>query len=292
MTDIAPVTRRMLLRAQRNEITAHTVYRWLAARADDVASREVFAGLATDERRHYEMWRQRTGLDVRPDRLRVWGFLLGTRLLGATFGMRLLERGEARAQVDYATIQQEVPEAEAVMREEADHERVLLTLLDRAFLASLDTTVLGLPGALVALAGLLAGLVAARQDARLVALCGLVAGLATAAGLAASVFLARRAAGRAGAWRWALSAGLIHVAVAAILAGPFLVLGDHRAGLALALGAGALVVALLAGYLSVARGGRFWRRFAEMAGSGLAAVVVCSGIGLAVRAWPGLPPGG
>jgi VIT1/CCC1 family predicted Fe2+/Mn2+ transporter len=292
MADITPATRQMLLRAQRNEITAATVYARLAARTGNEANREVFARMAADERRHYEMWRARTGLDVRPDRVLVWGFFVCTRLLGVTFGIRLLERGEARAQVDYATILEEVPEACDVMQEEADHERVLFEMLDDAVLANVGSIVLGLNDALVELTGALAGLSFAFQDGRLVALSGLVTGIAASFSMAASEFLSQRAEGSSHAVRSALVTGVAYIVTVALLVAPYLLVADYRVALGATLVVAVLIVLGFTFYLSVARGYPFLRRFLEMAGISLGVAVLGFGIGVAVKHVLGVDLGG
>jgi ferredoxin-fold anticodon binding domain-containing protein len=53
---------------------------------------------------HYQQWKIYTGQEVEPNRLKVWFFTLISRLLGITFGVKLMELGEEQAQVNYAEI--------------------------------------------------------------------------------------------------------------------------------------------------------------------------------------------
>jgi VIT1/CCC1 family predicted Fe2+/Mn2+ transporter len=283
MPDVTPEVRRLLLRAQRNEITAHHAYRRLAAMARTERNREVLQRIADDELRHYDMWRGRSGLDVRPDWVMVWAFVIAVRTLGVTFGVKMLERGEARAQVDYEALAEHVPEAREVLAEEADHEKVLFDMLDDAVLANVGSIVLGLNDALVELTGALAGLSFAFQDARLVALSGLITGIAASFSMAASEFLSQRAEGAEGAGKSALYTGLAYIVTVALLVGPFLVLADYRVCLAVSLVLAVLVILVFTFYLSVARGFDFRRRFLEMAGISLGVAAISFGIGVVVK---------
>ena len=94
-------TEKMVLTAQRNEITEHLVYRRLARSVKDPGNAEILGRISGDELRHYGTWRSHTGKDVKPSRLKVWGYSLISRVFGVTFGIKLMERGEELAQVAY-----------------------------------------------------------------------------------------------------------------------------------------------------------------------------------------------
>lgn len=283
MADISPQTRRMLLKAQRNEVNAHHVYRRLARLTPHPQNREVLERIAADELRHAEMWQAHSGLVVRPDWLLVHGFVLLTRLLGITFGIKLLERAEARAQIDYQGLIAEVPEAREVLTDEADHEAVLFEMLDDAVLTSMGSIVLGLNDALVELTGALAGLSFAFQDARLVALSGLVTGIAASLSMASSEYLSQRAEESPTAVRSALITGLAYIITVALLVAPYLLFDDYRVCLAITLTVAVLIILLFTGYLAVARGVPFRRRFLEMAGLSLGVAALSFGIGVLVK---------
>jgi len=288
MPDMAPETRRELVRAQRAEITEYHVYRHLARRAGSERNREVFARIAADEKRHYDLWRSLTGLDVRPDWLLVAVYVACARLCGLTFGVKLMEKGEQKAQVDYRFLAGLLPEAAQVAEEERAHEIELLDLLDDAVLGNVGSIVLGLNDALVELTGALAGLTFAFQDTRLVALSGLVTGIAASLSMAASEFLSRRAEGAPRAGRSALYTGLAYVVTVILLILPYLVLADYRACLALALLVAILIILVFTLYLAVAKDLGFRRRFLEMAGISLGVAALSFAIGILVKRWLGV----
>ena len=66
--------RRVLLAAQRNELTEHRIYRMLAESVKGENNRKILKRISDDELRHYDFWKKHTGEDLSPDRLyeRAW----------------------------------------------------------------------------------------------------------------------------------------------------------------------------------------------------------------------------
>ena len=60
------------------------------------------------------MWKGYTGEDVKPSRLKILFFTFVSRVLGLTFGLKLMERGEEAAQINYDLISDTVPKAKEV----------------------------------------------------------------------------------------------------------------------------------------------------------------------------------
>jgi hypothetical protein len=185
-------TRQKLLGFQKNEITEHHIYLNLARAIKSSENSRILEEIAQDELRHYQTWRKHTQQDVKPDRLQVWKYTLIGRVLGFTFGVKLMERGEEGAQQSYAQLYGTIPEAESIVREENEHENALLELLDEELLRYTGSMVLGLNDALVELTGALAGLTFALQNTRLIALTGLITGIAATLSMAASEYLSTK----------------------------------------------------------------------------------------------------
>ncbi len=122
--------RQALLTAQKTEITEHHVYLNLAKRIKDDHNRQVVEEIGEDEKRHYEIWKVYTLKDVKPNKFRVWLYTTISRVLGLTFGLKLMELGEERAQKNYERISESIPAATQVMEDEKIHENKLLNMLD------------------------------------------------------------------------------------------------------------------------------------------------------------------
>lgn len=280
--------RDLLLVFQKNEITEHHIYQKLAQRIKSPENQRVLKKIADDELRHYRDWRTYTQRDVKPDRLRIWGYYLISRILGFTFGVKLMERGEESAQESYERLRATIPEADAILREENEHEDALLELLDEERLRYTGSIVLGLNDALVELTGALAGLTLALQNTKLIALTGLITGIAAALSMAASEYLATKSEEETGQAdkhpvRAATYTGIAYVGTVFVLILPYLILENFYLCLACTLAAAVLIIGLFNYYISVARDVPFKKRFLEMAGLSLGVAVLSFFIGFFIR---------
>jgi VIT1/CCC1 family predicted Fe2+/Mn2+ transporter len=274
---------------QRNEITEHEIYKRLAGAVKSPENARVLRNIAADELRHYREWRRHTGRDVRPVRWRVWFYYGVSRLLGLTFGIKLMERGEEGAQTQYARWRGVVADADAIVRDEHDHEEALIGMLDEERLRYMGSIVLGLNDALVELTGGLAGLTLALGATRLIALSGLVVGIAAALSMAASGYLSAKAEKTSKApLRAAFYTGAAYVFTVVALILPYLVLSNPYVCLACALGVAVLIIAAFNYYISVATGEPFRRQFVEMVCVSLGVAALSFGAGYVLRAFLGV----
>lgn len=278
--------RRKLVEAQESEITEHYVYRSLARREKDPHNRQTLERIAEDERRHYEFWGKHTGQAPKPRTAVVWKFSLLARLFGLTFAIKLMERGEQRAQRGYDEVTRAIPEAVAVLQDENAHERELLALIDEERLRYVGSVVLGLSDALVELTGALAGLTLALQKSRLIAAIGLITGVAAAMSMAASEYLSAKTdeTEAKSPAKSAVYTGGAYVMTVAILIAPFLALRNPLWALGLTITGALLIIWVFTYYVAVAKDLPFWRRFGEMAGLSLGVAAVSFAVGYVVRA--------
>lgn len=286
---ISDEARTQVLRFQRNEITEHHLYRRLAARQAQPENRRVLEQIADDELGHYNEWKTHTGEDVAPDWMKVWWFCLLSRLLGFTFAVKLMEKGEDSAAENYAGLPAEIRQAERIAKEEIDHEQALLAMLDEEKLRYVGSIVLGLNDALVELTGALAGLTFALQNTRLIALTGTITGLAAAMSMAASEYLSTKAEESSQSpLKAAVYTGVAYLVTVVLLVSPYLLLGSFRVALACTMTAAVLIIAFFNYYISVAKDLPFRRRFLEMAGLSLGVAGFSFLIGLVLRAFLGV----
>lgn len=273
-----------LLKFQRTEITEYHIYLKLADVAKSADNQKVFTEIANGERSHYQFWRGHTGQDVRPDRLKMWLYYLISRLLGVTFGVKLMERGEEAAQASYAGLQPAIPDVDRLVNAEKDHEIALIGMLDEPALRYTGSIVLGLNDALVELTGALAGLTLALQDARLIALTGTITGIAAALSMATSEYLSVKTEGGAkNPLRAALYTGATYIVTVVALILPYLLLGNLYLSLACTLLIALVIIAAFNYYISVAKDLSFKARFVEMAGLSLSVASISFLIGYLVR---------
>jgi VIT1/CCC1 family predicted Fe2+/Mn2+ transporter len=277
-------TQQTILAAQRNELTEHLIYQRLARATRDPHNREVLARIAEDELRHARFWRRYTQRDIAPNRLKAAWYVLLAKLLGLTFSIKLMERGEELAQVVYNRIAVFVPQAQAIVQDEDHHEAQLIDMLDEERLRYVGSMVLGLNDALVELTGTLAGLTLALQNTRLIGMAGLITGIAASLSMASSEYLSTKSEGSAqDPLKASLYTGVAYVFTVVLLILPYFLLSSYLAALGLTVAAAVLIILAFTFYTSVAKDLPFGKRFAEMASLSLVVATLSFGIGFLVR---------
>jgi VIT1/CCC1 family predicted Fe2+/Mn2+ transporter len=283
--EMDPALMARLVRAQRNEITEYHVYQRLAQREKDPRNREVLEQIARDERSHYEFWAERTGRRPGPRRWQVAKYVLMARLLGLTFAVKLMEKGEQSAEAEYADVARSIPQAAQIVRDEEHHEQELMAMIDEERLRYVGSVVLGLSDALVELTGALAGLTLALQKNRLIAMIAMITGIAAALSMAASEYLSTKAEqDHAKSPRKAATyTGIAYIFAVGALILPYLLLASPILAIGVAITAALLIILAFAFYISVARDVPLSRRFGEMAALSLGVAAISFGIGYLLR---------
>ena len=67
---------RLLRKLQRNEITEYHIYGHLAKIDRTGNNRELLEEIARDEHRHYTVIEKITGVEIKPDRIRIFYYVL------------------------------------------------------------------------------------------------------------------------------------------------------------------------------------------------------------------------
>ena len=281
----------MLIRTmQQTELTESCIYEKISSFAKGEENKKTLRRLSQEERAHYEIWKRYTGLDLKPQKLKVFWYTLMARVLGFTFAVKLMERGEEAAQDEYENLAAEVPESIAIREQEVEHEHALLEMLDEERLQYVGSMVLGLNDALVELTGSLAGFTFAMQNTRLIALSGLIIGISATFSMASSEFLAARSEGRDDALKSCTYTGVAYLFTVIALIAPYLIFPNSQYMLALVCML-AIVVLIIAGftyYTSVAQEEPFKSRFLEMAIISISVAVMSFFVGIAAKAFLGV----
>lgn len=286
---ISPETRKQLIVAQRNEITEYYIYKRLAKSMKDQENAKILDNIAEDELKHYNIWKEYTGREVNPSKVYIWRFYWIARIFGITFGVKLMEKGEEKAQVNYTEISKEISEAQQISREENDHETQLIGLLKEEKLEYIGSIVLGLNDALVEILGTLAGLTFALQNTKLVALAGIIAGISGAMSMSSSEYLSNKSEGKEeGAVKSAIFTGIAYLVAVIFLVAPYLILTSPFMALIVAVLDSILIVLFYSYYISVANDQPFKKRFMEMIIMSIVVGLVSFGLGYLVRIFFGI----
>jgi len=274
---------------QRVEITEYHIYKRLAKSIKDPENRKILDQIADDELRHYNDWKEYSQREIKPNMWDVWKYYLISRIFGFTFGIKLMERGEEKAQENYGQLKGKIPDIDKWIHEEEIHEQKLLAMLDEERLRYAGSVVLGLNDALVELTGALAGLTLALQNVKLIALSGLITGIAASLSMAASEYLATRSEETdKHPVRAAIYTGIAYIITVTLLVLPYLLIDNYIIDLIITLTIGVLIIAIFNYYISVAKDESFKKSFLEMAGLSLGVATFSFIIGYFIRQWLGV----
>ena len=269
---------------QKNEITEYHIYSKLAGQTRDPENQKVLNQIAADELKHYKIWSAYTNKEVSPSQWEINKYYWISKIFGLTFGLKLMEKGEEKAQINYALIATEVPEALAVAEDENKHEKELIELIQEEHLKYMGSIVLGLNDALVEILGTLAGLTFALQNTKLVALAGIITGIAGALSMSSSEYLSNKAEGKDDlAIKSAVFTGIAYVIAVVFLVAPYLIFTSVFIALLVALFDSILIVFLFTYYISVANDQPFRKRFTEMVVLSTVVGLISFGLGYVVR---------
>ncbi len=274
---------------QKEEINGHYTYAKLAGVVKDEHNAAVIKRISGEEMKHYEVWKSYTGANVKPNHFKVNLYYWIAKILGLTFGIRLMEQGEEKVQVIYRQLIDSIPEAAQILDDEEKHEDELMEMLDEESLRYAGSVVLGLNDALVELTGALAGLTFAFKDSRTIALAGLVTGISASFSMAASDYLSNKAdEDGKNPTRSAIYTGIAYLLTVMILIAPYLLVSNYIVSLVWTLVNAILVIAMFNYYISVARGYSFKTRFFEMAGISMGVALFSFLISNVISAWLGV----
>jgi VIT1/CCC1 family predicted Fe2+/Mn2+ transporter len=281
---ISPDLQQHLLSLQQDEITSHHIYMKLAEITPDEHNRETLRKIAGQEQRHYQTLKNYTQRDVEPDQRRLRVYFWIARLLGLTFGIKLMEKGEEQAQSLYSRVLQAIPDVGAILKDEEQHETELIDMIDEESLKYIGSVVLGLNDALVELTGALAGLTFAFQNTHVIALAGLITGISASMSMAASEYLSNQASedGQSPS-KSALYTGIAYVFTVAFLVFPYLIASNFMVCLAWTMINAIVIIAAFNYYISVARDQSFRHRFLQMTSISLGVALLSFLTGVVIR---------
>ncbi|OGB69990.1 MAG: rubrerythrin family protein [Caldithrix sp. RBG_13_44_9] len=268
---------------QRNEITEYHVYQALARRVGGKNS-EILQKIADDELRHYHGWKSYTNLEIKPNRFLVFLYLLLARILGLTFAIKMMEHGEVRAEQSYAIVESIIPEASQIIKEENEHENLLVEMIDEERINYIGSMVLGLNDALVELTGALAGFTLALQNTRLIGLAGLITGIAASLSMAASEYLSQKSEKEGkDPLRASFYTGIAYIVAVILLVMPYFLLTNYYTALGFTLIIAILIILAFAQFVSVVKGISFKKFFWEMVLISLGVATISFFVGWAAR---------
>ena len=189
------VSKKIMLSFQKDELTSYYIYSFFSKKVKDEKNSKILKQISEDERSHAHVWKQYTNEDVKPSYLKIIWFKILFFILGYTFVIKSLELHEFEGIQALDDLKKEIPEVKKIIKQEKEHEKQLIEMLDEERLNYVGAMVLGLNDALVELTGTIAGMTFVLMNTTLIAMAGIITGVSATLSMAASNYLAERADG-------------------------------------------------------------------------------------------------
>lgn len=283
---------KLVKKLQSDELTEKLIYMRIAEDTNNIEDKKTLKLIASEEQKHYDVWKRYTKCDVKPNRILVFWYTLLSKILGYTFAVKIMEIRQNKYINKSLKIllEKNIPESVIVFTEEDVHEQKLLGMIDEDRLQYVGSMVLGLNDALVEFTGCLAGWSFAMQSNKLISLAGLITGISATLSMASSEYLSAKNEGNKNAARSAIYTGVAYLITVVILILPYLLLPDnmYMMSLGVMLIAVILIIAAFNYYISIAKDLSFKEKFKEMSIVSLSVAGISFFIGLLVKRFLGI----
>ncbi len=255
-----------LLKFQREEITGHYIYKRIAdIKNVSLENKELLLKIAQDELSHYNILKKYTHKTVKPNILVVLFFVVMANIFGVIFSVKMMEKAEENAQLDYESLIGKIPEAKEILKEETTHENLLIGMLKEDRIDYIGSMVLGISDAIVELTGALAGISFALQNARLIGVVGVVTGISASLSMGSSEYLSQKADKNSNPYKAAVYTTLAYMLIVVMLVVPFFIFSNFYYALMLMFIDAAIVILIFSFFVSVVQDTPFKKSFLEMA---------------------------
>lgn len=263
------------------ELTDSIIYRRLAPLSPkkNEKIREIFQNLAEMEQKHSEFWKKYSDAsELKINRRELYLTLLIWKLLGASFGIKYLERHEKNSIRKYERLTGSIPlednaAFEVIVRDEAEQWKTFADQVQNSYVRYISFIILGLADALVEISGIHSGSLGFYNSTLLSGLAGIVAGGSASIAMASAAYAQAKQGFEGSASLSAAYTGVSYFISAILLATPYFVTKSMGYAIGGSLFIGVCIIALTSYYNSVISSGRFAREFAELAGVMFAATV-------------------
>jgi len=259
----------LLIQFQRNEITEHLFYDILSKRGKG-KNREVLEKISSDELKHYNIIKNFTNLEIKENKFFIYKNLILSYIFGLTFGIKLMENGESKAQKSYENLINNLDENEKeifknILLDENKHENELLSLIDEEKVNFIGSIVLGINDALIELTGALAGLTFTLKNSSLIFVVGFITGFAATLSMASSEYLSKKAEKDENAGKASIYTGITYILTVILLMFPYLIFKNYTVAFIITLIMAIIVILITSYFVSTVKELSFKNRFIEMA---------------------------
>ncbi len=216
----------------REEYFAYRVYSALARNPlIPKRYREIFEKSACEEYKHYLFWKKYSEkCTIRFTLFKSVLYTVLVLLFGVTFTLKLLERSEKKAVLEYSAVAERRRELsedlEMLIREELEHENRFVSSIRESRVKYLGSIALGISDALVELTGIYAGSLGAFANTIIAGLTGLLAGISASLSMTVASYIQAKSSHVEKPLTAALFTGLAYVTVTVLFSLPYFLLSS------------------------------------------------------------------
>jgi VIT1/CCC1 family predicted Fe2+/Mn2+ transporter len=280
----------------KDELTDYLVYKRLSTIKIErnVKLKKTLARLSGMERRHYLFWKDYCAeQEVKVSSFHVYMVIFLRYLLGVTFAVRYLERGEERVIRRYKEVAHLIPAKgkkafNRMLADEVEHEMDFAKQFESPHIRYISFIVLGLADALVEIAGIHAGSLGIYNSTELAGLAGIVAGAAASIAMASAAYAQAKTGFKGSAALSAVYTGISYFLTAVVLATPYFLTKVMVTALFTSLIFAIILIGFISFYGSVIANTVFKKDFIEITGIMLSATVALYLLGTAIRYFTGM----
>ena len=117
MKNISDNALKIISKMQQNELNESYIYRAISKFVKGDENKKTLLRLADEEEKHYNIWKHYTGKELKPNKFKIAKYKWMARILGFTFAVKLMEKGEEIAQKEYELLAEEVEESKKIQDE-------------------------------------------------------------------------------------------------------------------------------------------------------------------------------
>jgi len=277
-----------------DEYSDYVIYRTLATHEDNDLRRRILVSLSEKEYEHYKFWEQLTCHQPRaPSKLRILLILVLRRVLGLVFMAKLLERHERDVIRWYHELSLSLPPKDRetlfhIIKEEEEHERVLLGQIEGGAVRYLGFIALGLADAIIEVSGVHAGFLGATNETLFAGMAGLVVGFAASISMGAAAYIQAKQMHQTTPVRAATVTGVAYISTVVLQALPYFLTRDMLTAFASSMLISMVLMSSLTYYGAVIRDEEAKRELLTNTFLILAVVAATFFFGEALSSWLGI----
>ena len=278
-------TMKVIMKYHRDEETASAIYKAVAVRLKNEKDKETLLTISAQEKAHAAIWKRYTGKNFGPNKIKIIWYIFVSYILGYTFIMKRLERGEIASIEHYLATGSEIAEMAAIVKMEKSHEKKLSAILDEERLKYSGAMALGVNNAIVELTGALAGFTLAFSNTRIIAMTGIITVITVMLSMTAAHYLTEHSEENPHAFKSSIYTGMTYLITACFLLLPYFLYPQNMylAALITTLVIAIFVIFFFTYYITTAKSQKFFRHFIRMAWVSIGIAAAAFTIGLLAR---------